>query len=117
MKKGLPPNHPYLAVSYNNLGLTYWDKGEYLKALSLHEKSLSFHENALKIRQYVLPERHPDLAQSYYNIGLVYKEPGNTVEALSYFARAVDIAEYSLPSNHLNIQLYKNDLGYMRTVS
>ncbi|CAF4303304.1 unnamed protein product, partial [Rotaria sordida] len=33
-KVALPPNHPDLATSYNNIGLVYNNMGEYSKALS-----------------------------------------------------------------------------------
>ena len=36
----LPPNHPDLAQSYNNMGNTYNGMGEYSKALSHYEKAL-----------------------------------------------------------------------------
>ena len=36
----LPPNHPDLATSYNNIGLVYDRMGEYEKALASYERSL-----------------------------------------------------------------------------
>ncbi|CAF5132424.1 unnamed protein product, partial [Rotaria magnacalcarata] len=36
----LPPNHPDLATSYNNIGGVYDSMGEYSKALEFYEKSL-----------------------------------------------------------------------------
>ena len=54
-QKTLPPNHPDLAISYNNIGSVYDKMGEYSKALSSYEK-------ALEIRQKTLPPNHPDLA-------------------------------------------------------
>ncbi|CAF4280243.1 unnamed protein product, partial [Rotaria sordida] len=39
-KIALPPNHPDLATSYNNIGMVYSHMGEYSKALSSHEQSL-----------------------------------------------------------------------------
>ena len=37
-KTALPPNHPSLATSYNNIGLVYHSMGEYEKALSYYER-------------------------------------------------------------------------------
>ncbi|CAF4392350.1 unnamed protein product, partial [Rotaria sordida] len=60
-KLALPPNHPDLAASYNNIGCMYRDMGEYSKALSSQERSL-------EIRKIALPPKHPDLAYSYNGI-------------------------------------------------
>ena len=68
-QQSLPPNHPDLALCYNNIGLLYGKMGEYAKALSYYEK-------ALGIRQQSLPTNHPDLASSYNNIGNVYDKIG-----------------------------------------
>ncbi|CAF1445093.1 unnamed protein product, partial [Rotaria sp. Silwood1] len=54
-KIALPPNHPDLASSYNNIGNVYNKMGEYSKALSSYERSL-------EIRKIALPPNHPDLA-------------------------------------------------------
>ncbi|CAF4343205.1 unnamed protein product, partial [Rotaria sordida] len=61
-KIALPPNHPDLATSYNNIGTVYYSMGEYSKALSSYERSL-------EIGKIALPSNHPDLATSYCNIG------------------------------------------------
>jgi tetratricopeptide (TPR) repeat protein len=39
-QQSLPPNHPDLTASYNNIGLVYDKMGDYSKALSSHEKAL-----------------------------------------------------------------------------
>ena len=65
-QKTLPPNHPDLATSYNNIGGVYKNTGEYSKAFSYYEK-------AVEILQKTLPANHPSLATSYSNIGGVYK--------------------------------------------
>ena len=51
-KVALPPNHPDLATSYNNIGLVYHNMGEYSKALSYYERSLEIYKVAL-------PPNHP----------------------------------------------------------
>ncbi|CAF4406931.1 unnamed protein product, partial [Rotaria sordida] len=38
-EKALPPNHPDLAASYNNIGLVYDNMGDYSKALEFYEKA------------------------------------------------------------------------------
>jgi len=78
--KSLPPNHPDLAKSYNNIGLVYNSKGEYDKALEFYQKSL-------EINLISLPPNHPDLATSYNNIGLVYNSKGEYDIALEFFQK------------------------------
>jgi tetratricopeptide (TPR) repeat protein len=53
-QRTLPPNHPYLATSYDNTGKVYEKMGEYSKALS-------FYERAVDIGEFSLPESHPHL--------------------------------------------------------
>ncbi|CAF4683698.1 unnamed protein product, partial [Didymodactylos carnosus] len=59
--KALPPDHPDIANTYNNIGLVQWNKGEYDLALMNYDK-------ALKIRIKALPPDHPDIAKTYNNI-------------------------------------------------
>ena len=68
--------HPSVAGSYNNIGLTWKNKGEYVKALE-------FYENALHIEIKTLGQEHPDVAISYFNIG-------NCNFELKYYAEAID---------------------------
>jgi tetratricopeptide (TPR) repeat protein len=106
-QKTLPANHPDLAVSYNNIGLVYKNMGEYSEALSSHEK-------ALEIRQKTLPANHPDLAQSYGHIGMLSSNMGEHSNAVLYCERALKILESSLPPNHPRIQLYKDNLEFVK---
>ena len=82
-QQSLPPNHPDLAASYNNIGIVYSNMGEYSKALSsLEIRKMSYNnigsvygleiEKSHAIRQQSLPPNHPDLAASYMGIGNVY---------------------------------------------
>ncbi|CAF4993780.1 unnamed protein product, partial [Rotaria magnacalcarata] len=63
-QQSLPPNHPDLAMYYNNIGAVYKNMGEWSKAISSYQQ-------ALEIRQQSLPTNHPDLASSYNNLGMV----------------------------------------------
>jgi tetratricopeptide (TPR) repeat protein len=53
-QRTLPPNHPYLATSYDNIGKVYEKMGEYSKALS-------FYQRAVDIGECSLPGSHPHL--------------------------------------------------------
>ncbi|CAF4150510.1 unnamed protein product, partial [Didymodactylos carnosus] len=48
----LPPNHPDIATTYNNIGLVYDNQGDYEKALKAYKKALS-------IVRRTLPLAHP----------------------------------------------------------
>ncbi|MDP6036062.1 MAG: tetratricopeptide repeat protein, partial [Verrucomicrobiota bacterium] len=41
--KKLGPEHPHVALSYNNIGLVHRKKGEHNKALEHYQKSLAIH--------------------------------------------------------------------------
>ncbi|CAF1532224.1 unnamed protein product [Rotaria sordida] len=103
-KIALPPNHPDLATSYNNIGMVYNKMGEHSKALSLYERSL-------EIRKIALPPNHPDLAGPYNNIGMVYNRMGEYSKALSSYERSLEIRKIALPPNHSNLAISYNNIG------
>ncbi|CAF1216427.1 unnamed protein product [Adineta steineri] len=105
-QKTLPPNHPILAMSYNNIGLVHDSMGDYPEALLSHEK-------ALEIKQQSLPSNHPDLAMSYTNIGLVHDSMGDYPKALSFHEKALEIQQQSLPPNHPDLASSYNNIGSM----
>ncbi|CAF4485596.1 unnamed protein product [Rotaria sp. Silwood2] len=103
----LPSNHPDLATSYNNIGSVYENMGDYSNALLLHQK-------ALEIREKILPSNHPSLAASCGHIGMAFSEIGEHSKAILHCERALKIVEDSLPANHPHIQLYKDNVEYVK---
>lgn len=83
-RKGLPPQHPDIAVSLQNLAL-------------LHEKAKDFqqaaqsYKEAADIRLMSLPEAHPDTANSLHGLGIAYQLVGLKVEALDAYEKALEI--------------------------
>ncbi|CAF1189111.1 unnamed protein product [Rotaria sordida] len=65
-KIALPPNHPDLAGSYNNIAAVYNNMGEYSKAVSSLETSL-------EVLKKSLPPMHPHLALVKRNIENIKK--------------------------------------------
>ncbi|CAF4262981.1 unnamed protein product [Rotaria sordida] len=63
-KIALPPNHPDLAASYNNIGAVYDNMGEYSKALSYYEKAQDIWKKSLT-------SNHPHIAVVKGNINNV----------------------------------------------
>ncbi|CAF1580572.1 unnamed protein product [Adineta steineri] len=60
-RQSLPPNHPDLASSYNNIGLVYENMGNYSKART-------YYERAIQIGEQSLPSNHPTLQQRRKNL-------------------------------------------------
>jgi len=92
---------------YNQLGMVYYNMGEYSKALSSYERSL-------EIRKIALPPNHPDFAQSYNNIGLVHYNMGEYSKALEYLEKARVILEKSLPKEHPHIAMVRRSIELVR---
>ncbi|CAF4802947.1 unnamed protein product [Rotaria sp. Silwood1] len=103
-QKTLPPNHPDLASSYNNIGSVYDNMGEYSKALSCYERSL-------EIRKMALPSNHPDLAASYNNIGMVLDNMGEYSKALTWYGRALEVQKATLSPNHPDLATSYENIG------
>ncbi|CAF4009011.1 unnamed protein product, partial [Rotaria sordida] len=103
-KLALPPNHPDLAASYNNIGAVYSNMGEYSRALLSYERSL-------EIKKIALPPNHPDLAASYNNIGAVYSNMGEYSKAFSSYERSLEIKKIALPPNHPDLAASYNNIG------
>jgi tetratricopeptide (TPR) repeat protein len=107
-QKILPPDHPDLGGSYNNLGNVYVGMGEYSKALSFYEKA---HEIAREI----LPADDPDLASSYNNIGLVYNNMREYSKALSFYENALEVRQKTILANHPELATSYNNIGSVYT--
>jgi tetratricopeptide (TPR) repeat protein len=103
-EKVLPPDHPDLASSYNNLAATYG-------ALGQNDKQLAYHQKALAIREKVLPPDHPDLANSYNNLAATYGALGQNDKRLEYHQKALAIREKVLPPDHPNLASSYNNLA------
>ncbi|CAF1473356.1 unnamed protein product [Rotaria sordida] len=104
VEKALPPNHPDLAISYNDIALVYTNMGDY-------SKSLEFYEKLLKIREKVLPPNHPDLATSYNNIGAVYYDMGDYSKAVEFYEKEHQIYEKTLSPNHPDLAMSYNNIA------
>jgi CHAT domain-containing protein len=80
-RKALPPLHPNLANSLNNLGVLLW-------AMGRHDEARQHLEEALAIRRKALPPLHPDLANSLDNLGMVLHDMGERDAAWRCFQEA-----------------------------
>ena len=103
-KKGLPVDHPHLAITYNSIGMVCYSMGEYTKALEYNQKSL-------EIRKKSLPVNHLDLATSYNNIGGVYQDMGEYTKALEYTHKSLETMKKSLPVDHPDLASSYGNIG------
>ncbi len=105
--------HPEVAQSYNNLGTAYDsiidNNSQQFK--SNKDKSLIYHNNALKIRLKIYGENHPDVAYSYNNIGVVYSSLGSFKETLENFEKALNIRLEVHGRTHPDVAKSYNNIG------
>jgi tetratricopeptide (TPR) repeat protein len=81
----LPPHHPHIATSLNNLAALYRSKGEYDRALPLYEEALEMVREAL-------PPGHPSIATSLNNLAALYRSKGEYDRALPLHEEALEQA-------------------------
>ncbi len=93
-----------LAMSLNNIGLTYGELGD-------QNKALEYKIRALNIWKTVLPEQHPDLALSLNNVGFAYGQLGDRDKALEYQLQGLNIRKAVLPEQHPDLALSLNNVG------
>lgn len=102
-------NHPAIAKSYSNIGVTEW-------ALGNNAKSLEYHFRALGIRETL--KQKADIAASYNDIGLVYSQT-NPDEALEYYEKAMaiykeiyDSTDEHIATAHVNIGISNKNIEF-----
>ena len=91
-----------IAISCDNIGLTYQEMGDFKSAEKYHLK-------ANKIFEQHLEESDFSLAQSYHNISLLYANMESFEKALEYNEKAISLRELYLDPLHPNLaQTYHN---------
>lgn len=88
--------HPDVALSYNNIGYTYYEQGNYANALE-------YSQRALEIQKSISGELHLNVAVSYSSIGYVYKSLRNYSKALSNFQKSLFIYLNLYGNNNNNV--------------
>lgn len=107
LEKEFGSEHPLTATSYNNLGVAFYQKGEYYKALEYFLK-------ASAIREKVLGYEHPDTANTIHRIGAVYYCLGDYLKALEYSNNALEIRKKVLGEDHPDTADSYNNIGNIR---
>ncbi len=114
MRKNLG-NNSRIALSYNNIGSNFHNKGTYLlenkqekNAINAFEQALSYYFNALEIQE-KLGERR-NIAMSYTNMGGGYFSLGEYNNALEWFFKSIEIST-SINDNYLLKETYNGIAG------
>ena len=92
----------------NNLGLVYWKKLKYDKALEYYRKSLA-------IREKELGPDHPVVAHPLNNMGIIYWNKGEYDKALQYYRKSLAIMERVLGPEHPHVAHPLNNIGIALT--
>jgi tetratricopeptide (TPR) repeat protein len=111
-RKALPPEHPDLAQSLDNLGLLFQKRGEYARARPYLEEALAIRGRALG------PAGHSDIARSLGNLGLLLQNQGEYAKALPYYERALAMRERlypeaRFPDGHPDLAASLDNLGLL----
>ena len=102
----LGKEHPYTAISLDNLASLYRVMGEFAKAEPLLQE-------ALRTRQKILGSEHPDTAVSLNNLGELYETMGEYAKAEPLYQEAIQIWQKILGSEHPDTATGLNNLALL----
>jgi tetratricopeptide (TPR) repeat protein len=103
-RKTLPPLHPGLALSLNNVGDLMADMGKYREVLPLLEEALAIHRKNF-------PPHSPRVAFSLTNLARLLRAMGRYEEARRLHEEVLAIDRKTLPPMHRNLAAALNNLG------
>ncbi len=88
----------YIADSYNNVGIIYWNQGNYDKALENHFASIKIREEVLTKAKQIKNNLHVNyskkgLSASYNNIGLVFETQNKFDKAIENYSLSLKIQD------------------------
>ena len=105
IKEGLlGKGHVDLIRPYNNLGIVYYYKGDYRKALSYYQK-------VVDIQQKAQVNNTEGIANTLNNIGMIHTLRGDYSLAIEYFEKSVAMKLELLGENHPDVASPLNSLG------
>ncbi len=94
----------------SGLGLVYEDRGEFKRALEIHQKVIA-------ARAAEFGPVHPDLALDHANLASAYMELGDQAAALEHATQALAIGEQALGAGHPELGTHVFNLGEMQRVA
>jgi len=85
------------AIQSNNLGVAWYEKGDYQKATEYLERALTL---------------NPNFAEAFNNLGVAYAKQGNYSKALKNYNEATGLnPNYATPLSNIGVTFYR--LGYL----
>ena len=103
----LGKDHPDTVTTYNNIGVIYYDMGDYASALEWYQK-------ARKVFESVLGKDHPSTATTYNNIAFVYDSQGDYARALEWFQKALVVFLKRLGTDHPYTKIVRGNIDAVR---
>lgn len=106
-------NHPDVAITFGNIGQTYFDSGDY-------QASREYFVNCYKIWSSLFGEKHPEVGLAYYNIARSYKQQNNFDSSLVYCQKSlislvIDFEDTSIFSNPV-LDNINSELNLLKTL-
>ena len=105
-KKHLPDSHLHIAITHNNIGLTYFGMKRFKRALE-HVKIA----HGMKLKS--LQPLHVEIARSHKNLGIIHLSMKNCRESLLSYEEAAVIFQTNFHENHpemIDIKKKVNDI-------
>jgi CHAT domain-containing protein len=103
-EKILGKQHPDVARSYNNIGITH-------QALKAYGKAISCHQQALTIRKQIYGAMHSDVASSYINLASAYMKLGLFSQAMEFNQQGLIILKQVYGEHHSYLGNTWNNMG------
>ena len=103
-EKALGPDHPDVAVSEGNLGLT-------LKEMGANQEALAHVDRGIALQEKALGAGHSELATDFSNRGEILNALGRYHEARESFQRALSVWERELGPDNLNLGYALTGIG------
>ena len=82
--KNYGPEHPIVASTLNDLGVTFWANGEYDKAIGNYEKALTTDLTTYGPEHYIVAIR-------WFNLGKAWQSKREFSKAREYYGRALAV--------------------------
>ncbi|MBU1061220.1 MAG: tetratricopeptide repeat protein, partial [Candidatus Omnitrophica bacterium] len=86
---------PFIYLTYNNLGIAYYDKAEFEKSIEYCKKSIS---------------SNPGFSEAYNNLGVSYMAVHNPIKAIAQFKKAISLKRDYI-SGYCNLAHAYNNIG------
>jgi tetratricopeptide (TPR) repeat protein len=103
-QKTLPPTHPSISATLNNMGIVYRKEGDYNKALICYTQ-------ALQIEQTTLSSGNLDLADTYNNLCTLYYDKSDYENALEMARCKLSILKKNFDDNDEQVKSTKEAIN------